>query len=125
MNLGLTIPEAQAGAYEWAAVLLAHGLIGLALVAVVAAALEWLTGDHIDDLGLLSWLAVVVCYAVIWEGAVQAFGAGPMDAAVDTFAVACGGFLGLSAWMRRGVLMAVGIAAFSAVAFAGIWRRKK
>lgn len=121
--MNLTTPEAQTGAYEWASVLLAHGLLGLALVAAVAAILEAVAGEQIDDLGRLSLAIVTVVYWGAWEGAVQGFGAGLLDAAVDTFAVACGGFLGLSAWARKAGAMAVGMAVFAAVALAGIRRR--
>lgn len=113
--MNLTTPEAQAGAYEWAAVLLAHGFIGLALVAVVA----WATGRP-----MLAWFAVVAVYLLLWEVMVQRVGAGWDDALTDTFAVAAGALAGVSAWARRGWALAVSLAAMAGVLVLGVRGRK-
>ena len=121
----LLTPTDHAGAYEWASVLLAHFAIGLALVAVLSAVLlvlRWLVGKI--GAGKAALLIVVVVYAVIWEGLAQAYGAGLPDALVDTLAVAMGGLAGLSAWMRRGALVALSLAVTAGVAVAGVWRRR-
>ena len=123
--LDLLTPTDHAGAYEWASVLLAHFAIGLALVAVLSAVLlvlRWLVGKI--GAGKAALLIVVVVYAVIWEGLAQAYGAGLPDALVDTLAVAMGGLAGLSAWMRRGALVALSLAVTAGVAVAGVWRRR-
>lgn len=90
----LTTPTDHAGAYEWAAVYLAHMALGVALVAVIAAALSlvmWRQG---------AWAAVIVsvAYGALWEGAVQRLGAGLLDAAVDWSAVTLGAAVGYVAW---------------------------
>jgi ABC-type uncharacterized transport system permease subunit len=121
--MNLTDPTAHADAYVWAAVLLAHASIGLALTALVAAVIKALADDMIDGEGPLAWALVVIAYAVIWEGAVQALGAGVMDALVDTAAVALGGLLGLTAWLRKGGAMAVALAALGVMMFLGVRRR--
>ena len=123
--LDLLTPTDHAGAYEWASVLLAHFAIGLALVAVLSAVLlvlRWLVGKI--GAGKAALLIVVIVYAVIWEGLAQAYGAGLPDALVDTLAVAMGGLAGLSAWMRRGALVALSLAVTAGVAVAGVWRRR-
>ena len=120
--MDLTTPTDHAGAYEWAAVLLAHGLIGLALVAIVAALMD--ATDMINDAGRTAWVAVALGYALMWEGAVQRLGAGLGDAAVDSAAVALGGALGLLAWHRNGMGIAVTMTMFAAFAWNGIRRRK-
>ena len=122
--LDLTTPEAQDNAYFWLVVLLAHAALGLALVGAVAALLDRIAGEWIDRTGDLALIIVAVGYAALWEGAVQRFGAGLVDAAVDTVAVACGGAVGLWAWRRNGLGVAAGIIALSAVAWAGVRKRQ-
>lgn len=122
--LDLLTPEAQAGAYEWASVLLAHFAIGLALVAVVSAVLDAMVDDWLRPMGSVALVLVVVVYAVAWEGLVQRYGAGLLDAGVDTLAVAMGGLAGLSAWLRRGALVAASLVVTAGVAVAGVWRRR-
>ena len=53
-------PEAQADAYTWAAVLLAHAMIGAMLTAILAA----LNGDR----GWRAAAIVSTLYGLIWEG---------------------------------------------------------
>jgi hypothetical protein len=116
--MDLLTPTDHAGAYEWASVFLAHMAIGLALVALVSAVLDWIAGDWMDGVGEVAALIVSVVYLVAWEGFVQRYGAGLMDAAVDTFAVASGGLLGLFLWRRAGV-RAAGVLALAGLA---LWR---
>jgi hypothetical protein len=113
--MDLTTPTDHAMAYEWLVVLMAHGGVGLFATACLAALLR--------D-GALAWVYVAIIYAVMWEGAVQHYGAGIGDAAVDTFAVAAGGLMGWLAWERRGVLLALVFAIFAAVAAIGVRSRK-
>ena len=122
--LDLLTPTDHAGAYEWASVLLAHFAIGLALVAVLSAVLDAIAGEWIGGTGLVSLLIVAAVYLIAWEGLAQAYGAGLPDALVDTLAVAMGGLAGLSAWMRRGALVALSLAVTAGVAVAGVWRRR-
>ena len=93
-TMNLTTPTDHAGAYEWAAVYLAHMALGVALVAVIAASLSlvlWRQG---------AWAAVIasVAYGALWELAVQRLGAGVADAAVDWSAVTLGASVGYAAW---------------------------
>jgi hypothetical protein len=77
--MGLAIATDHADAYTWAAVALAHLALGLALIAVAAAA------------GLRrAWAlaAVVAGYLLAWEIGVQRLGAGWADALTDTAMVA-------------------------------------
>jgi hypothetical protein len=116
--MDLLTPTDHAGAYEWASVFLAHMAIGLGLVALVSAVLDWIAGDWIDGTGEVAALIVSVVYLVAWEGFVQGYGAGLMDAAVDTLAIASGGLLGLFLWRRAGV-KAAGVLALAGLA---LWR---
>ena len=116
--MDLLTPTDHAGAYEWASVFLAHMAIGLGLVALLSAVLDWIAGDWLDGVGEVSALIVSVAYLVAWEGFVQGYGAGLMDAAVDTLAVASGGLLGLFLWRRAGV-KAAGVLALAGLA---LWR---
>lgn len=125
MGLDLLTPEAHAGAYEWAAVLLAHFTVGLVLVAAVAALLNWLSGDDLGPMHGPALVIVVLVYFFFWEGLGQRYAAGLPDAAIDTFAVAMGGLVGISAWLRKGGAVLAAIIATAIVAVAGIWRRKE
>ena len=116
--MGLLTHTDHAGAYEWASVFLAHMAIGLGLVALLSAVLDWIAGDWIDGTGEVAALIVSVVYLVAWEGFVQGYGAGLMDAAVDTLAVASGGLLGLFLWRRAGI-KAAGVLALAGLA---LWR---
>ena len=122
--MDLLTPTNHAGAYEWAAVLFAHATVGLGLVAIVAALLDWQLAPWVEGLGGLALVIVVVLYFLGWEGSIQQFGAGLADATVDTFAVFIGGLLGVSAWGRRGVTVAAALAALLGVLWAGVRARK-
>ena len=122
--MDLLTPTNHAGAYEWAAVLFAHATVGLGLVAIVAALLDWYGGDWISPAGPMALVLVVIGYALGWEGIIQGYGAGFADAAVDTFAVFIGGLLGVSAWGRRGIAVAASLLALAGVLWAGVRARK-
>lgn len=113
--LDLLTPTDYAGAYEWASVFLAHMALGLGLVALVSAVLDWVAGDWMDVVSEVAAVIVAVVYLIAWEGFVQRYGAGLMDAAADTLAVASGGLLGLFLWRRAGV-KAAGVIALSGLA---------
>lgn len=93
-------PEAQADAYTWAAVLLAHAMIGAGLTALLTA----LIGR--------AWRAAVMVsalYGLIWEGGqLRLSGGGVWDSALDWVAVSCGAILCAAIWLhRRGIAAAV------------------
>jgi len=122
--MNLTTPTDHASAYEWASVLLAHGFVGLALVALVAWLLDRIAGEWIDAVPVLAFWIVSGLYFAGWEGIVQGFGAGLTDALVDSFAVMAGGLIGLSAWARQGGGVAASLALTAIVLVGGIWRRR-
>ena len=122
--LDLLTPTDHAGAYEWASVFLAHMALGLGLVALVSAVLDWVAGDWMDGVGEVAAVIVAVVYLIAWEGFVQRYGAGLMDAAADTLAVASGGLLGLFLWRRAGVKAALALGLGAAVLWRGVRARK-
>ena len=81
--MDLLTPTDHAGAYEWASVFLAHMALGLGLVALVSAVLDWAAGDWMDGVGEVAAVIVAVVYLIAWEGFVQRYGAGLMDAALS------------------------------------------
>ena len=118
--MNLTTPTDHAGAYEWAAVYLAHMALGVALVAVIAASLSlvlWRQG---------AWAAVIasVAYGALWEGAVQRLGAGVADAAVDWSAVTMGAAVGYAAWSHAGGWLAGALLAAGAILWRGVRARR-
>lgn len=116
-------PTNHAGAYEWASVYLAHFAIGLALTAVVAAALDAIDGLKLR-IGDTAAALVTAVYLVAWEMGLQRLGAGWGDALLDTFAVGLGGLSGLYLWRRAGVRLAVALAAGAVVLWRGVRARK-
>lgn len=115
--MDLLTPEAHAGAYEWAAVLLAHFALGFGLAAVLAL----IFGRRLGLATLI--VALVAFYGGGWEGLVQGYGAGLADAAVDTAAVVCGGVAAWAAWHRRARLIAAALVIVTAIAALGIRKR--
>ena len=122
--MDLLTPTNHAGAYEWAAVYLAHFAIGIAITAIIAAFLDWVADEWIDARGEVALALSIAGYFLIWEGVVQGYGAGFGDAALDTFAFAMGGLVGVLAWYRRGVALAASLAATAGVLWAGVRARK-
>lgn len=94
-------PEAQADAYTWAAVLLAHAMIGAMLTAILAA----LNGDR----GWRAAAIVSTLYGLIWEGGqLLLSGSEIWDSVLDWVAVSCGATLCAAIWLhRRGIAAAV------------------
>lgn len=123
--LDLLTPEAHRDAYEWAAVFLAHAFLGLVLVAIMAAILDRIAGEWITGTGSLALVIVALGFLTIWEGLAQGYGAGLADALVDAAAVTLGGLAGLSAWLRRGALLAGSILAAAVVTAAGVFARRR
>jgi hypothetical protein len=123
-GLDLLTPTDHAGAYEWAAVALAHVAIGLALVAVIAAMITR-AAPWIDGRGRLALVIVATAYLLGWEIGVQAVGAGWSDALLDTAMVAAGGALGVLAWQRRGGGIAAVLGGVALTLWAGIKERAK
>ncbi len=118
--MNLTTPTDHAGAYEWAAVYLAHMALGVALVAIVAAVLSlvlWRQG---------AWAAIIasVAYWALWEGAVQRLGAGVADAAVDWSAVTLGAIVAHTAWYHAGGSIAAALMAAGAIIWRGVRARR-
>lgn len=86
--LGLTDAEDHDDPYVWTVVLWAHALTGLFITALAAFAFH----------PVYVASAVAVAYAVLWEGAVQRYRAGLLDALVDTAGVLGGGLLAAGIW---------------------------
>lgn len=113
--MGLTEPLSENDPEAWVLRLLSHFAIGL----LAWHSLVWVTPP------VITAALVVAAYLAIWEGAVQRFGAGLWDAALDTVAVALGALVGLELLIGphpvafAGLLLAGG-----AVTFNGVWRRR-
>lgn len=127
--MDLLTPEAHAGAYEWAAVLLAHFALGGYATACLAFVFQWAFPAPYRPHGqfaLGTLLAVLAAlYGAGWEGLVQGYGAGLADAAVDTVAVTCGGVAAWAAWHRRARLIGAALGIVTAIAALGIRKRTK
>lgn len=109
-------PEAQADAYTWAAVALAHAGIGAVLVAA-AACLPLLRRRPV--------LSASLGYGLLWEGGqLLLAGGGLADGALDWAAVTLGAVAGAAAWSRQGRRLAAALGALAAVLVAGIRRRR-
>lgn len=125
--MDLLIPTAHAGAYEWAAVLLAHFAVGGYVTACLAFVFHWMFPVPYRPHGQFALgtllVALTTLYGAGWEGLVQGYGAGLADAAVDTIAVVCGGVAAWAAWHRRLRLIAAALVIVSAVAALGIRKR--
>ena len=112
-----TTPEAQADAYTWAAVLLAHAGIGAVLVAL-AACLPLLRRHPV--------LAVSLLYGLLWEGGQFLLaGGGLADGLLDWAAVTLGAIAGAAAWSRRGRRLGAALGALAAVLVAGVSGRRR
>lgn len=117
--LDLTTPTAHVVAYEWASVLLAHFALGAAAWGALAAILRRWYSLHY----LASMQVSVLTYFFAWEGLVQWYGAGLMDALVDTVAWSLGGVFAWGAWTKRGGLSGAAGAVLTAVLALGVRRR--
>lgn len=123
--LDLLTPTAHAGAYEWAAVFLAHFAIGQTITALVAAVLDWIDRRSEFDLDVgatAPWL-VTWAYLIVWEMGMQRVGAGWPDALLDALAVAIGGASGLFLWRRSGAKLAVVLGVGAVALSVYVWVR--
>ena len=119
-GLDLTAATDHSDAYEWAAVYLAHAALGVALVAVIAAALSLVMWRQ----GALAAVIASVGYGALWEGAVQRLGAGLLDAAVDWSAVTLGALVAYAAWHHAGGWLAGALLAAVAILWRGVRARR-
>lgn len=116
-------PKAQADAYSWGAVLLAHAAIGAILTAAmgaVAAAVRASFG---------AWRAALwasLLYLVFWEGGqLLLAGAEMSDSLLDALAVSLGAVAAAAAWRQCRATLLAAIAIFSVVGIRGIRRRSR
>lgn len=113
--LGLTQPTDHADAYTWAAVLTAHAAIGMVLV--------------VELHNVMALYAAVsaawVGYLLFWEGLVQRFGAGLLDALTDAAAVTSGVVYGAGTFFGWPGVRWAALVLFAGVLAAGVWRRQR
>lgn len=111
----LQTPDAQPDAYTWAAALLGHFAIGVALTAAIG----WAVG---------AWrgaVAVAIVYAIAWEGAqIALYGAVWSDSVVDSLAVGSGAVLAAGAWRNKGGAVAAALAVTGAIGWFGVRKRR-
>ena len=113
----LLIAEDHAAPYEWAAVALAHGMIGVFLMTCAATVAAAVFGDSIMGLVL-----VAVGYAV-WE-TMQAASGGPLlDGLLDWLCVMLGASALAAAWERRPALGLAALLAMFGTILAGVSQR--
>lgn len=127
--MGLTIPDAfLSDPYAWATNQMAHALLGLAVVALLAWALGVLMSRAFEaDIAMHgpALLIVGVVYFFGWEGLWQRYGAGMGDALADSAFVLLGGAVGVSAWARKGGRVVAAMAVAAAMLGLGVGRRWK
>ncbi|WP_282028121.1 hypothetical protein [Paracoccus marcusii] len=113
----LLIGEAQPDPYVWAAVLLAHAMIGVSLMATIGA----LFGVWLRD----GWagVSVVASLYAAWEILHGAAGAPAHHCALDWAVVVLGAVLALCLWERRAVGTVGAVVSIFAICFAGLRRR--
>ena len=113
----LLIGEAHADPYVWAAVLLAHAMIGVFLMSTLGALVAcWLRDGW-------AGVSVVASLYAAWEVLQFTKGAPAADCALDWSVVVLGAILALSLWQRRAMLGLASILALLATCLAGIRRR--
>lgn len=113
----LLIGEAQPDPYTWAAVLLAHAMIGIMLMSTIGALVAcWLRDGW-------AGVSVVASLYACWEVLQLDAGALSSDCALDWSVVVLGAILALSLWQRRASLGIRAILALLIVCLAGIRRR--
>jgi len=115
----LTAPEAQAGWYEWLAVLVAHAFVGVALLAGFGALMSWLHGSGSN----LALAMAIEAYA-IWETMHYLINGDWRDALIDWTAVSAGAVVAWAAWNRRGAAIAVALVVLSVVGIKGVRTRR-
>jgi hypothetical protein len=109
-------------AYGWLTNQTGHVLLGLVLTAIVAVIMRAVVET---DMRREALLVVSVAYLVVWEGLIQTWGAGFLDALADTAFVALGGIIGVTAWGQKGGQLAVAFVTMAGIMAAGVARRWK
>lgn len=113
----LLIGEAQPDPYVWAAVLLAHAMIGVLLMSSIGLLVaKWLRDGW-------AGVSVVASLYACWEILQLTSGAPADDCALDWAAVVLGAILALSLWQRRACLGLRAFLALVILCLAGIRRR--
>lgn len=113
----LLIGEAQPDPYVWAAVLLAHAMIGVFLMATIGALVsKWLRDDW-------AGVSVVASLYAAWEILQWSAGAPPYDCALDWAVVVLGAVLALTLWQRRAVGAVGAVVSILMICAAGLRRR--
>lgn len=113
--MNLDQPTDHADAYTWAAVLTAHAAIGMVLVIE----LHWFA-LHVYWAVSVAWVG----YLLFWEGFVQRFGAGLLDACVDALAVTAGVLYGAGTFHTWPIIRWLALGLFVFALAGGIWRRR-
>ncbi|MGN7871057.1 hypothetical protein [Paracoccus sp. 22332] len=113
----LLIGEAQRDPYVWGAVLLAHAMIGVFLMATMGALVAcWLRDGW-------AGVSVIASLYAAWEVLQLTNGAPAEDCALDWAVVVLGAVLTLFLWQRRAGGTVGAIASILAICAAGIGRR--
>lgn len=111
----LQTPDAQPDAYTWAAALLGHFALGVALTAAAGWALGAWRGAAV----------VTVAYLALWEGTQMAlYGSSLSDSLVDAIAVSCGAVVAAGAWRNRGPAVVLSLGLLAAIGVSGIRKRQ-
>ena len=110
----LSDPTDHADAYVWATVLTAHAAIGLVLVVELHGFMPlW-------QAATLAWVG----YLLLWEGVVQRFGAGLLDALVDAAGVTAGVAYGVGMYFSWPGYRWAALALFGVALAGGVWKRR-
>ena len=121
--MDLLTPENHAGAYEWAAVLLAHWALGAIAWAVVYRLFIWLLAVMRYP-GETAVFVVSICYLFGWEIWRQRLGAGLADAVVDWSAWTFGALCIWGVFAHRARIAGLAIAGLAVMGLIGVRGRK-
>lgn len=113
----LLTAEAHSDPYVWAAVALAHAMIGASLMIFAGLLAAALMGDPVAGLVL-----VAAGYAV-WEVMQTLGGGGVLDAGLDWLMVMLGASIVVTIWRRRLGEAAAAVALMFSIIFGGVLRR--
>lgn len=113
--MGLTTPTDHDDAYVWVTVLTAHAAIGMVLTVELHEAFPlWIAAT-------IAWVG----YLLAWEGLVQRFGAGLLDALVDAAGVTAGVAYGIGTFFAWPGYRWAALGLFAIVAAGGVWKRSR
>lgn len=117
--LDLLVGESQAAPHYWASVLLAHAMIGVALMFLAGIVAAALFGDA------AAGLVLVACVYAAWEIAqfVQG-GVSVADGVLDWCAVMLGAVVALAIQQQRRRRSLRALGALAVIGLAGIWKRR-